>query len=202
MIKSVIVHSCNCRVADTPTSLLVPNVNYLTVGDGWYRPLPPKCKCRKMITYSDADDYVRAGKALVVSRFKDGRLVETTDRSNYGGAPMVWMPQERTKTPRVDLPGKADIERAFIDKLDKYIELIDLNHEFALESRRLMFYGIVLESGKYKSGSPISIPDPFEGRVLFIDFNQAPSASRGRNVSPQEWSEVNEKISVDEGTFS
>ena len=196
MIKSVIVHSCNCRVADTPTSLLVPNVNYLTVGDGWYRPLPSKCKCRKMITYSDADDYVRAGKALVVSRFKEGRLIETIDRGAYGGVPMVWMPQERTKTPRVDLPGKADIERAFIDKLDKYIELIDLNHEFALESRRLMFYGIVLENGKYKSGVPISVSDPFEGRVLFIDFNQAPSASTGRTVPSEEWEGIRKRLDI------
>jgi len=194
MIKSVIVHSCNCRTADTPSSLLVPNVNYLTVGDGWYRPLPPKCKCRKKITYSDADDYVHAGKALVVSRFKEGRLVETIDRGAYGGVPMVWMPQERTKTPRVDLPGKADIERAFIDKLDKYIELIDLNHEFALESRRLMFYGIVLEKGEYKSGSPMSVADPFEGRVLFIDFNQQPSASTGRTVSEKEWTTIEERL--------
>lgn len=199
MIKSVIVHSCNCRVADTPTSLLVPNVNYLTVGDGWYRPLPPKCKCRKKITYRDADDYVHAGKALVVSRFKDGRLVKTIDRAKYGGVPMVWMPQERTKTPRVDLPGKADIERAFIDKLDKYIELIDLNHEFALESRRLMFYGIVLENGEYKSGVPTSIPDPFEGRVLFIDFNQKLSASHGWDISPAEWTTIKTRLDTGAG---
>lgn len=213
----VIVHSCQCRgQRDQPESALVKEVNYLRfmaperkvvqpweteVREIWCRPLPPKCKCRKRMSRSEANKYVDSGRALLVYRFKDSHLVNTLDSRYYRGRPLIWMPVERGKTPRVDLITSADIERAAICSCKrmpgmrlvhaekcvakKYIEYIEEVHQIYLDNRAALIVPF--------------IPDEYEGfagRVLLISFGEGQRPSLGRDVSPVEMAHIKERFNV------
>ena len=209
--RRVLVHSCYCVVQDRPASALVPDVNYVSssaapVGSSeeWFHVLPFKCKCRKRISFSEAEEQMQIGRARPIIRFTAKALINTVldhekfSHGTYGGTPMVWMPIVRAQTPRVDLITSIDIERAFCcdcqrepgQKLwkrhgkncsgRKHSQYIDEIHQIYLDNRAALIV-------------PFS-PDPFEGRALFINFGEAPRPSKGRNVSLEEKAEIDGRL--------
>ena len=196
----VIVHSCHCKVKDLPDTALVKEVNYLRTKAPsravtqkwdpevvvWCRPLPVKCKCRKRIPRAEANEYVEIGRAQLVYRFKDGALINTLDSREYGGPPLIWMPVERGKTPRVDLITAADIERAYVDGLQKYVNYIQMVHQLYLDNRAALMVPF--------------IPDPFEGRPWFTTGSACSDGrtegGHGRDVSPAEMAYIKGKLNA------
>lgn len=104
----------------------------------------------------------------------------------------IWRPVVVGRVPRIDLITKADIERAYVTDhrthvvhngansgtsfevqrgnrkyANPSIEKIETIHFMHMQARALLFHGVQLEGGKYKSGAPIGIDDPCEGRCLF-----------------------------------
>jgi len=210
--RRVLVHSCYCIVQDQPESALVPDVNYVSAdaapvgsSEAWFHVLPFKCKCRKRISFHEAEEQMQVGRARPIIRYTAKARINTVldhenfSRGSYGGTPMVWMPIVRAQTPRVDLITSIDIERAFCcdcrrepgQKLWKkfhskdcsgrrHSRYIDEVHQIYLDNRAELIV-------------PFS-PDPFEGRVLFINFEEGPRPSKGRDVSPAEWAEIQGRL--------
>lgn len=77
-----------------------------TVIDGIdYFPLPKSCRCRRYVTYYQADEFIDTASAMRIVRSKNGRIIKDEDR--------IWLPIVRGKVPRIDLTTRADIERAY-----------------------------------------------------------------------------------------
>ncbi|MGH7748276.1 MAG: hypothetical protein ACREQ5_26495 [Candidatus Dormibacteria bacterium] len=118
----------------------------------FFRTLPKKCSCKLFVDSEIAEIFVEQGKACRIYRpSKNKPLIE--DDMDYIDVTQIVMPITRSKTPRVDLIAAADIERAFIDGQQRYINLIESVHDMIMEERAKLIV-------------PFR-PDPFEGRALF-----------------------------------
>jgi hypothetical protein len=111
----------------------------------WFRSIPEKCNCKLLLSTNKAQEFIDQGKAIFIYGIKRHKL--------YIDETQILLPVEKRQTPRVDLITKADIERAYCDKIPKYIEYIEMVHEM-----------IMIERAK------LIVPfreDPTEGRLLF-----------------------------------
>jgi len=113
--------------------------------------LPDRCRCRKWIKLFDADQQIQMGSAFRILRKKRGAL--TADERE------IWMPiirlsSELPRVPRIDLITSTDIERAYVYDQQKFIDHIERVHKMYMEERAKLIVPW--------------IPDPFEGRALFI----------------------------------
>jgi hypothetical protein len=161
---------------------------------GWYYPLPAKCRCKRMISTSEATEFVGRGWGVWILQFKrrKGEVV-----LNDVVSTKIWMPVERARVPRVDLISRSDVERAYTGSeqeskhfvynrdLQKYIVvprpegvtekqwLADAKKEVDFENRIQKQYSDYIEQvhDLYMSFRAELIvpfrPDPFLGRVLF-----------------------------------
>ena len=162
----------------------------------YYRMRPDgNCKCRKWITFREAIDLCDSGHALWAFKKKDGKVLRCEPdppRRNAlgplrGALGHIWRPVVVGRVPRIDLITKADIERAYVNKVPSSIKKIEMIHEMHMEARALMFYGLTIEDGQVIEnkdgvphlvgnqrkvgsrayGAPEFIDDPMAGRCLF-----------------------------------
>lgn len=218
--RSVLVHSCYCTVRDKPFSALVSEMNYVPtelgkVGstENWYHVLPPKCKCRRRVTLNEAVEWLEVGDAQPVVRYTTGGILDTVRDSKwahrdgtYGGTPMIWMPIVRTQTPRVDLVTPADMERAVCCTCPRRTPPFQKYHGKDCSGRRFQDYIEEIHEIYRQGRLAITIDEPglrnendelgewFDGRVLFIKFNEPARPSLGRDVTPEEWNEIQTRI--------
>lgn len=158
----VTVHSCLLSFDIQVRKNLIPNEKYLSMADGspWYRLLPPKCRCRKLVTQREADTLISDGVAEPIWKVKKGRV--DIDYS------MIWMAQQR-QVPRVDMITKADIERAYIDQTEQSIENIEAIHQMILEARAKLI--VPFDESKHIGDYPLNGKDKngdiTPGRLIF-----------------------------------
>ncbi len=154
VVLPVTVHSCLLSFDLQIRKSLIPGEKYLSMADGspWFRLLPPKCRCRKLLTQWEADTLVSDGVAEPIWKVKKGRIdIDYT---------MIWMAQQR-QVPRVDMITKADIERAYVYETETSIEYIDEIHDMILANRAKLMVPYVEErhigdwplNGKDKNGN-------------------------------------------------
>lgn len=153
--RTVKVHSCNAKtiIRNVEFDTLNPDRLYYSDDPEFksFKALPLKCRCKRMITEAQKKVYLEQRKAIEVYKPRENEdIVEGGDCVEEN---IVVMPLDRSKTPRVDLVTKADIERAYIDKQTKYVRLIEEIHNMIMSERvKLM------------------VPfreDPCNGRLLF-----------------------------------
>ena len=231
-ISTVLVHSCHPTVGqqDKPASMLESNINYIVAPakvnstEPWYHVLPAKCKCRKRISFYEADEFLECGVAQPIVRYTNSGIIDTLrdhklNRGTYGATAMVWMPVVKAQTPRVDLISAPDMERAFCCDCECKCECPRrapdkgrIHTQACLSARRTHFRRVHSEKctgRKFKSyieevhqiyleGRAELIvperPDPFAGRALFILFGQAKSPSVGRTISAAEWASIKSRL--------
>lgn len=156
--KVVLHHTCRPVAYDTTLEHLMPGERYFSTDPDQEKPvhfreMPTKkeCSCRKKVTRARAMELVDKGVAGYIFRLKkikSGR----PPKVECDPTQIISLPR-RSKTPRIDLITSADVERAYIDGLDKFIEYIE-----DVQTMTLMFRLEMFRSW---------IPDPQEGRVLF-----------------------------------
>lgn len=131
VVFSVRVHSCLVQFNIRAEKFLTIGNKYLMMAsederDVWYRLLPKRCNCRKMVTKIYADDLVSTGQAQPIWRFKRHKI-----EMDYSS---IWMAQQR-QVPRIDLISKADIERMAIDQNQDAIDYVEEVHRMYMENR-------------------------------------------------------------------
>ena len=150
--KGVKVHTCHNHTE-------LRNIEYLSVGRLYYtddpkfksfKALPEKCACKKMATIEKAEIYVARGQALLVYKPREHKILHEVNDIEVSQIVMV---VNRSQTPRVDLITKSDVERAYIDRRQDYIQYIEEVHA-------------MIESERAKLIVPFR-PDGLEGRLLF-----------------------------------
>jgi hypothetical protein len=129
IVYSVVVHSCLLRRNLVSADHLDPNDQYVAMDDKeeWYCALMRKCSCRKLVTYDVADDLVKNGSAELVWKIRKTKI----EKINTS----IWMAQQ-VKVPRIDLSTEEDIERAFINGNEEYVDYIDAIHQMYMENRQ------------------------------------------------------------------
>jgi hypothetical protein len=151
-IREVRVHTCR-------NATEIRGIDYLTPGRFYYsddpqlksfKALPEKCLCRKYVTYDKADTLVAKGTAIVVYRGPDNKRLDVNHDVDIT---QVVMLVNRGQTPRVDLVTRADIDRAYVDGRQDYIEYIEAIHDMIMDERRKLI-------------APFR-EDPCGGRLLF-----------------------------------
>jgi hypothetical protein len=162
VILPVTVHSCLLSFDIQVRKNLIPGEKYLSMADGspWFRLLPPKCRCRKMVTQRDAETLVEDGVAETIWRVKKGRI-----DIDYA---MIWMAQQR-QVPRVDMITKADIERAFVDETQTSIDNIEEIHLMIIANRAKLI--VPFDESKHIGDYPLNGKDKngdiTAGRLIF-----------------------------------
>ena len=163
IIFSVTVHSCLLRRNLVFKDQLDPDDQYVSMDDNdpWYRALPKKCTCRKLVTYAKADELVNNGVAEMLWKARKTKI----ERVNTS----IWMSQQ-VKVPRIDLSTEEDIERAYLDDNQAYIDYIDEIHAMYMENRRKLIVPFREELlGEYPlpCRDPRNPDDIISGRLIF-----------------------------------
>jgi hypothetical protein len=104
VVYSVLIHSCQLDFSERLRQYLIPGERYIFVGNG-YRILPKRCRCKKQVTKTKAEQLVADGIAEPVWKTRCRRVQIDFTR--------IWMAQQ-VQVPRVDLISPADIDR-FVD---------------------------------------------------------------------------------------
>jgi hypothetical protein len=132
--KTIIWHTCRSNSRLYKKSEFEPGKRYFPVSgefdeNGDFRMLPDDCVCRKVITLSEARNFVANGKAQYLCKVKGGAtrrtiLLNFVDRASGSALYMEATPKshkpgivahvERGQTPRVDMITAADVQRAVI----------------------------------------------------------------------------------------
>lgn len=132
--QKVRVHTCRARTEIRAIEYLNPDRLYYSDDPKFksFKALPEKCNCKKFVTYERADIMVARGSALLVYKPRTDRLLhEEKDIDNT----QVIMVVNRSQTPRVDLVTRADVERAYIDGRQSYVEYIEEVHDMIISER-------------------------------------------------------------------
>ena len=133
-VGDVRVHSCRKHTE-------LRGIDYLTPGRLYYsddpkfkyfKALPEKCICKKRVSYERADILVARGTALTVYKPRANRAL---DAKNDIDITQVIMVVNRNQTPRVDLITRSDIERAYADGRQDYIDYIEEIHDMIIGER-------------------------------------------------------------------
>lgn len=226
--KPVLVHSCRIQMAPALLENLNREERYVEVrttriikdlgsprklGEDFqitereieeisYLKLPKTCRCRKYISYYDADTAVANGKAMRIFKLLARGVVKDEKR--------VWMPIVRERVPRVDLISRPDIERAYVGSdrkspfyvynrdLKRFIRIQNppegmskaewlekMKEEVNFERRIRRQYSDYIENVHkmhmdFRSKLIVPFkPDPFEGRCLFFVSNQRTEGGQG-----------------------
>ena len=162
LIFSVKVHSCLLLHRLVFEDQLNPDNEYVSMGndgdpDPWYRALPHKCNCKKLVTYDVADDAcLQAGSAECLWKVRK-KSIERVNTS-------IWMMQQ-VKVPRIDLSTEADLERAFIDGRQDYIDYIDEIHKMYMENRQKLIVPFREELAFEETGH---LPRPEIAKAILI----------------------------------
>lgn len=177
------VHTCYSFGKAIPRDSLVSGRLYVecpnTEATSFFE-LKARCSCRLTVSIFESNDYWEDGVAVKIYKVKRGRLFEVKN--------MIWMPIDRGRTPRIDMITSADIERAYVDKLDKYVEYIEEVHKLYLDFRA----ELVVEY----SEQDFWARDAFDGRAIFAKhWSEGPRPSVGRDVEPAEMELINAKLS-------
>jgi hypothetical protein len=134
--------------------------------------IPTVCKCRKKITLTEAQQTVAAGRAHYLCKLKDGKQIILNGVSEkevehlhhaIGLCEAIAIFVVRSRTPRVDMITKADMQRAIFGssdplrgykydpKIQRYVALYqDFIHEDDAKDRRIrkQFQTYIKESWK------------------------------------------------------
>lgn len=163
IVYSVTVHSCLLQHDLVFEDKLSPKERYISMADKdpWYRTVAKKCLCRKLVTYAQADDLVAGGLAEQVWKIRKGKIEKVNTE--------IWMAQQ-VRVPRIDLSTEEDIERAFINCRQDYIDYIEEIHKMYMQNRQKLIVPFREEMlGEY----PLPCIDPsnpkeiLPGRLLF-----------------------------------
>jgi len=150
--KGVKVHTCrnNCEFRDIER--LSPGRFYYSDDPKFksFKALPEKCSCKKSVTLEKAETLVARGQALLVYKPKEHKPLHEANDIDISQIVMV---VNRSQTPRVDLVTRSDVERAYIDGRQDYIQYIEEIH-------------LMIETERAKLIVPFK-PDLLEGRLLF-----------------------------------
>lgn len=160
--KTVVVHHCFRGRQISEEFVLSSDTEirrYVFVGETkegvkQYRPLPGKCRCRKLVSGQEAQASWANGSAEEVYKKKEGKVIPVRDDRGY--PTMIWCKfwtDAKAKIARIDMITRADIERAYIDLQKESQDLIEETHKMQMLARAALIV-------------PFR-PDPFEGRVLF-----------------------------------
>ncbi len=167
MSGEVLVHSCHARTDIRRKEYLNPNRLYYSDDHKFefFKALPLKCRCKKVVTRIVAELYLAQGKAFKVYRPKeDGPLDDKCVEEKH-----IVLPVERSQTPRVDLITKADVERAYNglshpDKRDQeFMAHIEAIHDMILLERAKLVVPFQEDPDAMYDEKGL----PFAGRILF-----------------------------------
>jgi hypothetical protein len=103
-----------------------------------------------MIGLAESQNLVESNAAFLIFRTKNNRLLIDESAVYKSRAKSLL---QKGKVARIDLPGAPDIERAYIDGIDKFIKKIEMDHTIAMEFRAELM-------------APFR-EDPCGGRLLF-----------------------------------
>jgi hypothetical protein len=167
--KPVTVHSClldfNIKVKSWG---IEPGERYVATADGYFKQLPKKCNCKKMIMLGFALDLIKTGRAEPIYKQKSGRMEPDML--------MIWMAQQR-QVPRIDLITRPDIERAYLSDDPDVAEAarfkIEQIHLMHMEDRLKLFAPFPYVLNPKQGPEELNVTahekdggDPFEGKVL------------------------------------
>ena len=146
------VHSCRKATELRGIDYLTPRRLYYSDDPQFrsFKALPEKCTCKKWVSYEKADILVARGTALVVYKPRANKPLDVNHDIDISQVIMV---VNRSQTPRVDLITRSDIERAFLDGRQDYIDYIEEIHDMIIGERLKLI-------------APFQ-EDPCGGRLLF-----------------------------------
>lgn len=158
MVKNVKLHSCRTSTDQVVKTALVSGQNYIAVEGGaapqWFFPLPMKCPCKKWLSRFEADEM-----------FSNGYVEQIWRGGTRGPHPIqseVAFSGKSLRTPR-----SAAIEEEHI--FEAYV------YENEEAADRIEEYGLSTLWSRIKTGKAYTVrafrPDPFEGRVILINFD-------------------------------
>ena len=129
IVYSVLVHSCLLQMQLVFEDQLDPDKQYVSmdVNDPWYRAVRDKCNCRKLVTYAVADEMVNEGVAEPLWKSRKSKIEKVSTA--------VWMGQQ-PQVPRIDLSTEFDLERAFINGSQEYVNYIEEIHNMYIRNRQ------------------------------------------------------------------
>ena len=151
-VGDVRVHSCRKHTELRGIDYLTPGRFYYSDDPkfAYFKAIPETCNCRKYVSLEKADILVARGTAIVVYK---PRANKALDAKNDVDITQVIMVVNRSQTPRVDLITRSDIERAYCDGRQDYIDYIEEIHGMIMNERA-------------KWMAPFQ-EDPCDGRLLF-----------------------------------
>ena len=151
MNREVKVHTCHEDTEIRDIRYLDSTLKYYSDDPKFrsFKALPVKCACKKTVSVEKAKDLIAKGVALKIYKPEYGRSLNDNRVDRF----QIVMVVNRAQTPRVDLITKADMERAYVDGRQDYIDHIEEVHDMIMEER-----------------AKLIVPfrdDPCEGRLLF-----------------------------------
>lgn len=166
-VKSVLVHSCELQPVVRPESSLQVRARYVLVkedpdvinnipfdGTGQYFAMKDKCNCKQLVTFAESENLLKIGgaKAIWQLNIKKKRMemyqlrkqlfyVNPLGKKEQSGVLIethIWRRQQ-VKVPRVDVISFKDIQRAYLDDHNFYIEYIEDVHDLYMQNRLDLF---------------------------------------------------------------